>query len=77
MVENEPKRAGAIAKAEGVGASFVIRVTYLAFLAPDIVEAIQRGTHPATLTADRLIRSAPSPLNWEDQRRLLGFASDI
>jgi hypothetical protein len=59
----------------GVGPSFVVRVTYLAFLAPDIVDAIQKGLHPAPLTADRLIRSMPLPMCWEDQLRLLGSSS--
>ena len=49
------------------------RVIYLAFLAPDIVQAIVRGEQPVELTADRLIRMGPLPAGWSDQRVLLGM----
>ena len=39
----------------------------LAFLAPDIVQAIVDGRQPATLTANSLIRARHRPL-WADQR---------
>jgi len=45
----------------------------LAFLAPDIVEAILAGTQPADLTTQTLIRRTDLPLNWAEQRALLGF----
>ncbi len=45
----------------------------LAFLAPDIIEAILEGRQPSILTAEQLIRTDP-PLDWDEQRRLLGFA---
>ncbi len=45
----------------------------LAFLAPDIVQAILEGRQPVDLTAARLIRLSNLPASWEDQRRLLGF----
>lgn len=63
----------AIAREEQVTSSYVTRVVYLAFLAPDIVERILRGNHPSTLTADRLNRIGPIPLAWEEQRALLGL----
>jgi len=44
-----------------------------AFLAPDIIRAIMNGTQPIHLTGDYLKRHAPLPLDWEDQRKLLGF----
>jgi hypothetical protein len=46
----------------------------LAFLAPDIVEAILQGRQPVELTALRLKRTR-LPLSWVEQRRLLGFES--
>jgi site-specific DNA recombinase len=74
MTAKVPQGIGMIAKAEGVDSSFVIRLTYLAFLAPDIVEAIRNGSHPATLTARTLTKATPLPMDWAEQRRLLGFA---
>ena len=46
----------------------------LAFLAPDIVEAILDGRQPPKLTLRKLIRTDP-PLDWDEQRRRLGFAA--
>jgi hypothetical protein len=43
----------------------------LAFLAPDIVEAIIEGRRPASLTNTKLRRLSPLPYSWEEQRRLL------
>ena len=45
----------------------------LAFLAPDIVQAILEGRHATDLTAARLTRLANLPASWDEQRRLLGF----
>ena len=52
----------------------VSRCLPLAFLAPDIVEAILQGRQPVELTALRLKRIR-LPLSWAEQRRLLGFES--
>ena len=46
----------------------------LAFLAPDIVEAIRDGRQPIDLTATRLLRMSELPMSWATQRRVLGFA---
>lgn len=64
----------AIAQEAQVTSSYVTRVIYLAFLAPDIVERIARGHHPPDLNADRLIRMGPLPLGWDEQRTLLGMS---
>ena len=64
---------GAIAKAEGVTTTHVTNIINRAFLAPDIVRMIMNGTQPATLTSDLLKRVLPLPLDWEEQRQLLGF----
>ncbi len=63
----------AIAIQEKVTSSYVTRVIHLAFLAPDIVQGIIKGEHPVELNIDRLIRMVPLPLNWDDQRKLLGM----
>ncbi|MEQ9124057.1 MAG: recombinase family protein [Alphaproteobacteria bacterium] len=63
-----------LAAAEGASRWDVSRHLPLAFLAPDIVEAVLQGRQPVGLTVNRLKRSLPLPLDWKDQRRLLGFA---
>jgi site-specific DNA recombinase len=52
---------------------YLRRVLGCAFLAPDIVEAILDGHHPAGLTLKRLTRRR-LPIDWVDQRMQLGFA---
>jgi DNA invertase Pin-like site-specific DNA recombinase len=52
---------------------YVRRMLRLAFLAPDIVEAVAEGRQPRALTLQRLLN--PIPLAWTEQRRCLGFAS--
>jgi site-specific DNA recombinase len=64
-----------IAKAEGVVPSYATRLFRLTILAPDIVSAILSGRHPPELTARRLMDDTRLPLNWNEQRRRLGFAS--
>ncbi len=63
----------AIAKRDGLHSADVSRVLPLAFLAPDIVEAILDGRQPTELTAARLKRMRDLPVDWEQQRRYLGF----
>lgn len=65
----------AIAKVEGVSPSLVQRTIYVAFLAPDIVTAIEAGRQPVTLTPDSLLKALPLPACWKEQRRLLGMDS--
>ena len=62
-----------IARREATDASDVGHNMQLAFLAPDIVEAILAGHQPTELTANRLRRVGTLPLEWDHQRRLLGF----
>ncbi len=62
-----------IAEDEGLPRSYVTGVMRLAFLAPDITEAILDGRQPPDLTTKRLIRCSSLPLVWPEQRRLLGF----
>jgi hypothetical protein len=46
----------------------------LAFLAPEIVEAIIEGNHPPDLTAQTLItRRIELPLSWQAQKTALQF----
>jgi site-specific DNA recombinase len=62
-----------IAEAHGVEISDVTQAVYLAFLAPDIVERLIRGDHPDWLGVRRLLAMAPLPMEWTEQRRVLGM----
>ena len=57
----------AIANHEGITQRRVAHLVDLAFLAPDIVQAIVDGRQPPTLTADSLIKSRHRML-WPHQR---------
>ena len=63
----------AIAKSEDLPLSEVSRTLPLAFLAPDIVEDILNGGHPVDLTPQKLKRLKNLSLDWNEQRRVLGF----
>ncbi|WP_246337306.1 hypothetical protein [Azospirillum oleiclasticum] len=58
---------------EGVSDRYVGHLLPLAFLAPDIVEAIVAGRQPPGLTAESLIKRTDLPLDWDRQREALGF----
>lgn len=62
-----------IANAEGVTGRYIRRLLELAFLAPDIVEAILDGRQPADISTEWLVRHADLPLGWREQRQALGL----
>jgi hypothetical protein len=64
-----------ISHRDGIDASEVSRIIQLAFLAPDIVEAVLAGRQPIELTPRRLMRIGELPLEWHRQRRLFGFSA--
>jgi hypothetical protein len=66
-----------IANSEDINASDAGRTIQLAFLAPDIVEAILAGLQPIELTPRCLMRIGAMPLAWDRQRHLLGFPQPI
>jgi hypothetical protein len=55
-----------IAVAENINPSYISRVLRLTLLAPEIVEAILAGSHPAGLTRAKVMK--PFPLEWSRQR---------
>jgi hypothetical protein len=61
-----------LARRHGVHQADVSRALPLAFLAPDVVDAILDGRQPVELTAARLKRTR-LPHIWTEQRRVLGF----
>lgn len=58
-----------LAIGEKINPSYVSRILRLVLLAPDIVEAILAGKHPAHLTMRELME--PFPVEWAAQRDLL------
>jgi site-specific DNA recombinase len=62
-----------LARAEKLPRSYVSSLVPLAFLAPDITEAILVGQQPLEVTLDRILKLAPLPLPWADQRKALGI----
>lgn len=74
LLHGKVKTCAEIAAREKLDKGYVSRVLDLAFLAPDIVEAIVAGHQPANLTAQQLLRGIKLPLDWAEQRRLLQMA---
>ncbi|MBT6095098.1 MAG: hypothetical protein HOH04_09455, partial [Rhodospirillaceae bacterium] len=73
LTEEEGWSIDKLAKHSSMDASNVTRYLPLAFLAPDIVEAICNGTQPIDLNVERLKKMGPIPADWAHQKRLLGF----
>jgi len=62
-----------IAEREKFSVRYVNRVINVALLAPDIVQAIERGEHSAEINTTKLLTSVPFPVDWEDQRQALAI----
>ena len=71
LVSGEVKSLTEIAVREGINYRFVGKIVRLAFLAPEIVEAIAEGKQPPELSAELLTKRVRLPLDWDDQKRLL------
>ncbi len=70
---NEIKRGASmedIASRNEISQRAIARLIDLAFLAPDIVDAIVTGRQPVNLTANVLIRDMHQRL-WHDQRAMI------
>jgi hypothetical protein len=65
----------AMASRLGVRRDYVAVLVRLSYLSPEIVRAILAGQQPIQLTPTRLVMlSRTPPHDWQEQRRLLGFA---
>jgi site-specific DNA recombinase len=74
LMQNTDLTVHAIASQERVSANYIYRLLRLPTLAPDIITAIVNGKNPPQLTAKKLMRLTPQiPVNWAEQRKLLGF----
>ena len=60
-----------IAESECCNPAYVQRLLPLAFLAPDLVDAIANGRHPVELSLASLSRCTNLPFDWAEQRRAL------
>jgi hypothetical protein len=54
--------------------SYVARIMDLVFLAPDITESIIAGRQPPDLSVEKLTKRIDLPMDWAQQRQLLGFS---
>lgn len=70
LASGEAASLRALAKAEGYCAHYAARLIPLAWLAPDLVQAILDGAQPAALSLGALTKQ-PLPIRWEDQRALI------
>ena len=59
-----------LAKRDGISRRYIRRLVDLAFLSPELVEAILQGGQPVELTATRLTE-LDLPLDWTEQHKLL------
>jgi site-specific DNA recombinase len=66
-----------LAAQERVSPSYPTRVTRLAFLAPDIVDAITTGTASPLIDVTKLLASDAVAICWDAQRRQLGQRRDV
>ena len=73
IFQNSEMTMTQLAAEEGMVKSYYTRVARLAWLAPDIVQAILIGAHPPTLNAEVLMKGDALPMDWQEQRTALGF----
>ena len=74
LINGDGSRLGKVAEREGVSGSYFTRLVRLAFLSPDITKAILDDRHALDLTAAKLMEASRLPLDWQQQRKTLGFA---
>jgi hypothetical protein len=74
LLNNGGASLATIARQEGLTGSYMTRVVRLSFLSPDITRAILDGCHPPDLTAAKLTRLSQLPLDWDQQKTVLGCA---
>ena len=73
LISGKTKSMGELAAEVGITNTAVGNMIHRAFLAPDIIRSIMNGTQPIHVTGDFLKKNTPLPLDWDDQRKLLGF----
>jgi site-specific DNA recombinase len=74
LITGRAQSVAEVAEREGVGARYVRRLLRLAFLAPEIVDAIAAGRQPPELTAEALAERIELPLLWTEQEQAVGIS---
>ncbi|WP_162798082.1 recombinase family protein [Sulfitobacter sp. JL08] len=74
LLDGETSSIQQITEREGLRSGSVSRILPLAWLAPDISAAILEGRQPQHLNAKTLRNLRELPLDWIQQRQVLGFA---
>ena len=72
LIAGKARSVRALARDIGVTNRYVRKLLPLAFLAPDIIEAILDGRQPRDLALETLAYTS-IPRRWEDRRRQFGF----
>ncbi len=67
------KSVAELAAREGIDERYIRSLMHLAFLAPEVVEAVAQGSQPAGLTTKALLTRIDLPLDWPGQIRALGI----
>ena len=70
LVSGRTRSLQELAKRDGISRRYIRRLVGLAFLSPELVEAILQGRQPVELTATRLTE-LDLPLDWREQHKLL------
>ncbi|MEO8882451.1 MAG: hypothetical protein ABI377_03385, partial [Devosia sp.] len=69
LASGKRRSVAEIATAESITGSKVTALLQLAFLSPELVDHIVRGTQPISLSAEQLIRGEEIPMRWSAQQR--------
>jgi site-specific DNA recombinase len=72
LTQGTAARFAELTQGEAMNRTYFARLLRLAYLAPDITEAILEGRQPPGLSATKLIEH-PLPPSWPVQRGMLGF----
>ena len=70
LVSGRARSLQELAKRDGISRRYIRRLIGLAFLSPQLIEAILQGRQPVALTATRLTE-LDLPLDWTEQHKLL------
>ncbi|MDO8430927.1 MAG: recombinase family protein [Candidatus Binatus sp.] len=73
LASGHVKSVSQLADSEGLHKRYLRRVLSLAFLAPEIVEAIVESRQPVNLTAQKLLNRIDLPMDWKEQKKVVGL----
>jgi hypothetical protein len=73
LATRQARSVAELAEREGVNERYIRGLLHLAFLAPEVVEAIAQGNQPSELTTKALLTRIDLPLNWQAQQQALGI----